>query len=629
MSLSLLLLAYALGLVAPGWLVARLLGAKQPWAMAGPLSMLVLLFGVELFDAAGIPLRAGPMFAWELAVCAALAVALRKWPPRAGPPAVEASGAAIPPAADERWQNRLLLGGIALLGLLAIARGFMAPLTGFDTLFRWDFLARQVLKEHSLAFYPPLSAADFHVYFHPDGFAPLVAMSHWWIYAVSGQTAPEAVMPLAMAQYVGALALAYQLAAHLAGSRRAGVLAAAVLAGTPLFFRSVMIGQETGLTAVGVAGMALALYTAAGAKDTRALVLAGLLGGGVAGLAREYGPAFVAVGMLVLLWRRLGWRAALVFGGVAALSLLPWHLRNWLRGGNPLYGHAPGLFPVNPVAEALMRKYQALFGLQTYDAAKWRALGGHLLLEAGVVVLAGLPAAVWLTRRAGWLLAGAAGAGALWLASVGYTSGGPDYAARVLSPALVLLAVAAAAGLERVSRGPVRRWAVTGLVLAAALYGAACAEAFPGVPSLAGGWEQAWAMAKNRWPSGGAEQVLLSPDLPKALPPGTRILTENAYAHAVVANAGAGYDLVPVWSPEVAFLFDKSLGATEQRRRLRVLNITALLLYQNSPNTRFLMESSPFYTDGVREPEPGKLAVAWPILWQGPVFAICLIPAAD
>jgi hypothetical protein len=598
--------------------------------------MLFLLCGVELFDAVGVPLRLGPMAAWVLTVNAGLVLALWKWPPPTS--ALAAATPAAPPASDERWTNRLLLTGVALLAVLAVTRGFLAPLSGFDTLFRWDFLARQMLREHSLAFYPPLSAADFRLYFQPDGFAPLVATGHWWIYAVTGQTFPEAVMPLAMAQYAGTLALVCALATQLTGVKRAGVLAAAVLAATPLFFRSVMIGQETGLTALGVAGMMLALLRADGAKDTRALVLAGLLGGGVAGLAREYGPALAACGALVLLWRRAGWRAFFVFGGVVALVLAPWHLRNWLRGGNPLYGHALGVFPVNLTADALMKKYHALFGLQNYNAETWWAVLKQFLAEAWWAVLAGIPAAVWLARRAGWLAAGALVAFGLWLASVGYTSGGPGYAMRVLSPALVLLAVAAAAGLERLLRGPARRWLVAGAVFSTVLYAAFQAAVFPLTPAQLGqeknperlDWAKYRAATSAPWQAGMAEQVLLSPDLPKILPPGTRILTENAYAHAILANAGRDYDLVPIWSPEVAFLFDRTLSATEQRRRLGALKITALLLYPRSPNTKFLVESSPFYTDGVRELEPGKMSVGWPILAQvGNVFVICAIPPAN
>jgi hypothetical protein len=688
------LVAHAAGLVAPGWLAARLLGWRAAWAWAAavPLSMLFLLCGVELFDALGVPLRLGPMAAWVLAGNAALAFALWKWP------AHEISGAdhrsagaenetAAPPANSpaERWQTWLLLGGVVLVVALAVWRGLLAPLSGFDTTFRWDFLARVMLREESLAFYPPRTAAEFGLYFHPDGFAPLVSVGYWWVYLVCSLAGPppaDAVMPMVIAQYASALALAGGLAAQVAGARRAGVLAVVLLAATPLFFRAVLIGQETGLTAIGLAGMLLALLrTEGGAQGTRALVLAGLFAS-VVGLAREYGPALVAVGVLALLWRQFlgqpnasdetgqpfdqikapgfarSWRALLIFGGVAALLLAPWHIRNWLRDGNPLYGHSlGGLFPVNATAAALMEKYHELFGFARYDSEAWRGLREQLFRELGLVLLLGVPAAGWLARRAGWLFAGAALGGALFVVSVPYTSGGAGYALRVLSPALVLLAVAAAAGLARVTRGPARAWLATGALLAAMGWAAFYSAVFPlnvaqfakhtplsektgvAISEVARSREKTppldWkkyfaALNATPAPPGAFEQaVLTDPQLARAFKRGTRVLTENAYAHAALANAGRGCDLVPVWSPEVAFLFDPALDATEQRRRLRAAGITVLLLYPTSPNTRFLAEASAFYRANVIAQDGGGYATKWPVVASVGVFAVCEIPDKD
>ncbi len=677
------LVAHAAGLVAPGWLAARLLGWRSAWAAAAavPLSMLFLLCGVEFFDAVGVPLRLGPMAAWVLAGNAALAYALWKWPARETAPAVPEAPVPEPSSAD-RWQMLLLLGGVAVMVALAGWRGFLAPLSGFDTTFRWDFLARVMLREGSLAFYPPRTAAEFGLYFHPDGFAPLVSVGYWWVYLVASLAGPppaDAVMPLVIAQYAGALALAGGLAAQVAAfrpahgpelsrgsARRAGVLAVALLAATPLFFRAVLIGQETGLTAVGFAGMLFALIRSGSTRNTRALVLAGLFAG-VAGLAREYGPALVAVGGLTLLWRRVsgpiaaweetgqpfdglkapggteqpfdrlkapgfarGGRALLVFGGVAALLLAPWHLRNLLRDGNPLYGHSlGGLFPVNAVAAGLMKKYHELFGFAGYTAETWGAVVKQLVGETGLGLLLGVPAAVWLARRAGWLAAGAALGFALWLASVPYTSGGAGYAMRVLSPALVALAVAAAVGLERVTRGPVRAWLATVALLAAlgwAVWGAAL---FPLTAEQVPAGQRWAALNASPSPPGAFEQaVLTNPQLAPVFKRGTRVLTENAYAHAALANAGRGCDLVPIWSPEVAFLFDPKLDAAEQRRRLRAAGITVLLLYPTSPNTKFLAEASAFYRANLVS-QGGGYVPKWPVVASVGVFAICEIPAGD
>ncbi len=615
MSFCLIVAAYAIGLVAPGYGCARWLGGRSPWAVAIPLSLLFLLAGVLTLDALGVPLRLGPVLAWELGVTALLAAAAWKSRPAPSITPNQSENPVNEPASaqPDRWPDRLLVALLVLTGLVVVERGFMAPLSGYDVPFRWEFLALQVLQHHTLAFYPPVTAADFQIYFHPDGFAPVVATGYWWIYAMLGHPSLEALVPLVLAQYLGTLALVFTAATQL-HSRRAGLLAVAVLAATPLFFRSVLIGQETGLTALAMTAMVAVLVQAAGPDDWRAPTLAGLLAG-VAGLAREYGPALAACGGLVILWRRLGWRALLQFGGVALLVILPWNVRNWLHSGNPLYGHLGGLFPVNPVFDRLMASYQTLFGFKAYGSAQWRDLAWQLLREAGWPLLAGGLAALLLARHLGYLAAGAAAGIALWVWSVGYTSGGVEYSMRVLSPALALLSIAAGVGLARWPAGRTGRWVAGGGLGVGLLYTTLLAAVFP-FP-LAAAWGQMGAVVSTPYHYAYAEADL-APLLPKVLPSGTRVLTENAYAHRAITVAGANYDLVPVWSPEVAFLFDDRLDATEQRRRLLERGITALFYYPNSPNTAFCRTASAFYAR-----DSGN----WQIVGNfRNVFLICRLP---
>jgi hypothetical protein len=53
-------------------------------------------------------------------------------------------------------------------------------------------------------------------------------------------------------------------------------------------------------------------------------------------------------------------------------------------------------------------------------------------------------------------------------------------------------------------------------------------------------------------------------------------------------------ELVPVWSPEVAFLFDPAVSPPQQRARLLQRNVTAVLVCR-SANTGFCTGASPFY----------------------------------
>jgi hypothetical protein len=153
--------------------------------------------------------------------------------------------------------------------------------------------------------------------------------------------------------------------------------------------------------------------------------------------------------------------------------------------------------------------------------------------------------------------------------------------------------------MARMLRTAAQQWVAAALVFSTLLYGTLCAAIFPFLvypPMLchAATWRDIAKGAITRPVSRNPEEGV-APFLATVLPRGTRILTENAGAHSMVTLAGDEYDLVPVWSPEVAFLFDRSLGIREQRRRLREHRITAVLVYTASANTVFCMLNSPFY----------------------------------
>jgi hypothetical protein len=591
--------ALTIGWIVPGYLLARLLGSRAAWACAVPLSMVILLAGVMVLDATGVPLRFAPALAWELAVIALLALASWRWrwrwrgrepaPDAAPEPISEPDGAGAHPLLI--GSRRLLIAGVAVVASLAVVRGYLAPLAGPDVGVRWGFLPLQMLRLETLAFYPPGSAEDFRIYFYPDGFAPLVSSSIWWIYAAIGRESPIAVSPLAILQYLSALGFAWSIGRRLY-SPRAGLLAVAVLAATPLFLRSVLIGQETGVTALAAAGMVYALVDPE-EIGLRAALLAGAFAG-VGALAREYGAALLACGAFVLIWRRAGWRLLAIFVATGLLLWLPWLVRNTVRCGNPLYNHSLGFLPVNAVFAGIMAHWLTLFGLGTYGAAKWWALARLLTLEAGTALAAGVAGALYLFRRHGYLLLGAAVSVVLWLLSVGYTSGGVNWSMRVLTPALVLLAVAAGVAVAQWER---RGRALPGVVnlamLPLLLHGAAWAAVFPEQPTF---FEWRWSdvhvleRTEEVVPEGGIERLMVD-----VLPPGTRILGYSPRPHALLTNMGADLELVPVWSPEVAFLFDQDMAPEEQRLRLRGRNIDAALICADPAYTDFCMARSPYY----------------------------------
>src|SRR5512145_2832064 len=136
MNLGSIVIAYVTGLLAPGYLCARLLGSRAAWACAVPLSTLILMLGALLLSTAGVPLRFGPMLAWQLLVCGALAAALKWRPPTIAAKGTEPAPPATVPGGG-RWPERMLMGVIAVMALLSLHRGLLAPLSGFDVLFRW------------------------------------------------------------------------------------------------------------------------------------------------------------------------------------------------------------------------------------------------------------------------------------------------------------------------------------------------------------------------------------------------------------------------------------------------------------------------------------------------------------
>jgi hypothetical protein len=579
--------------LAPGYFLSRLLGSRAPWASALVVSLLVLFFGVFLAGVCGLPVRFGTVAAFLAGATVLSALAAWRWTPPA--PAVPAAEKVDPPAG----LRRVALGAVAVVGAGLLLRCTLWPLTGYDTVWRWDFLARRVLELGRFDFYPPLTPHDFAAYPYPEAIPPLASFAYWWLYAAAGRHVAELTALLVVAQYAAVAWLTYRTGAAVF-TKRAGLLAAVVLATSLLFYRAVAIGQETGLTALSLIALTYFIVSAGEAADYRAMVLAGL-SAALGALAREYGWAFLACGLVVLWGRHRRWKEAAVFVSTACLVAGPWYLRTLLLTGNPLYSNRLLGLPVNPVLAPMMDSFRERLGVSRWSLADWTDLGRFLLEYAPAQLLLGPVAALAFTPRHGYLGLAAVVVVALFLASVGYTSGGTAYAARVLAPAVVLLSLPAGALLDRLrSRAAL---ALVGLLLAV-LFARAAVYAFTypatvypaprAVPPRA--WPQA---ALYREPGAPTSPGRREEELPRLLsgklPAGSRLLAENTYAYS--ALAGTEFEVVMVWSPEVFFLFDKGTDAAEARRRLRLLNVRAVVYNPESLSTQYLRRESPLYAD--------------------------------
>jgi hypothetical protein len=574
--------------LAPGYFLSRLLGSRAPGASTLIVSLLVLFLGVFLAGVSGLGVRFGPVAIYLAVVTVVAALAARRW---AAPAAAArfADKGGPPPGL-----RRAALVAVIVVGAGLLLRCTLCPLTGYDTVWRWDLLARRVLELGRFDFYPPLTPHDFTVYPYPEAIPPLVPFSYWWLYAATGRHVAWLTAILVVAQYAAVAGLTYRTGAVLF-SRRAGLLAVIVLATAPLFYRALAIGQETGLTALSMIGLIFFIVSAGGETDYRAMILAGL-SAALGALAREYGWAFLACGLLVLWGRRRGWKEAAVFVATACLVAGPWYLRTLLLTGNPLYSNRLLGLPVNPVLAPLMDSYRERLGVSRWSLAGWADLGRFLLEYAPAQLLLGPVAALVFARRRAYLGLAALLVVVLFLSSVGYTSGGTAYAARVLAPALVLLSVLAGALIDRLrSRASL---GLAGLILAL-LFARAAAYAFI-YPASLNLTPLAWpSAALYREPDAPVTPGRREEELPRLLagklPPGSRLLAENTYAYATLI--GSDYEVVMVWSPEVSFLFDKATDATEARRRLREMNVRAVVYNPVSLSTLYLRDASPLYAD--------------------------------
>jgi hypothetical protein len=565
----------------PGYLLARAARLPAAASAAYPLSAVILTLAVIGFTWLGFPLRFWPVVA---VICLATGAGYYSLLVLPLSPVPDTPATAPLP---------MRVVGLAVAGLVAVVllyRMSVWPLAGPDTPFRWEALARVMLETDGLVHYPPVSHIDFGHYFYCDGIPPLTSGVYWFLYAAHGQPWPAiTAIPVAL-QLVAAFGLVFHGGKALSGTA-GGFVSLTLLAATPLFIRAVGIGQETGYTALAVAGQLLYGRLARGPGGIQCAVAAGAFAG-LGALAREYGVALGIAGLASLAWLGGPRFRLLPFVLTAAAIAAPWYVRNWLRTGNPVYCLDVLGFPVNQVYAGIMTEYQRKFALSSLPLASWTGLARDVSIGAGPVVLAGIIGVV-----AGWRKAAPAGlvaavTVALWLWSVGYTAGGLAYSLRVLAPAWVALAVAASGPGASLAA---RRWSTWGW--------AVLATGFGGFAVLFA-WAHPQGVTEIDWraPRVGpdltsdANRGWLSHHLTTSrLEPG-KVLTENCFL-AIALRHNTRFPPVMVWDPDLAFLFDAALPPAEVRRRLLSKGVRYVALYRRHPSNSYLLRFNFFHSD--------------------------------
>ena len=554
-------------LLLPGWVLARKCGLKQP-GVAGLVFGAVVLHAFALaLDALGLGLtRLTVGAAWMVLIGAVLAI-----------PSARYSEAT--PTEKPLWRAHwpLLLPLIPAVAVV-LWRAIAQPLSGLDTIFRWNWLAELIFTHGTLAFYPPTTPADFALYGWPDGISPVVSLLYFWNYAWLGTTNPVATAPVVVAQFAAIVALTFALARRT--SDRAGMFAVALLVCSPVVLWATAMGQETGLTAIALGAMLLWLPQARSTESPPAIVAAGLAAA-LGGLAREYGLAWAALGVALAFARGLSLRAILLFAGAAALGALPWYARNAALTGNPFFNlDLAGLFPLNDVHASLMTEYTREYGLGHLPPNALALLLAHCL--AGIVAAIAGP---WVGgKRAAPLLIAAALVALLWVASLPYTAAGFVGSLRVLNPALVCAAVLGGIALARWI--PERRH-LAGASLGLLLFAIDAALRGLALPA------HVYRHPPATWPHlGGAVHAYHADPLFKEfarVTAGRRVLVLGPDA----LLTRLGMRCVPLWSPEVDFVFDPSIDGRSFLQRLHDTEIGFVLLKRAPVNERFIARSAP------------------------------------
>lgn len=568
---------------APGLLLARRLAAPDPCAHGFVLATASLFSATLLAQLLGLPLGFASVGAGLGLLAGGLALAER----RAAPPPC---GPWRPPGPRAAWAV------VALLCAILAVRCALQPLSGFDTVFRWGYLAQLLLEQRSLDFYPPRSTEDFRLYAYIDGIPPLVSTCYWWLYAGAGKVLPRWTALPVVLQWLCAVGLVARIGARLGGAR-AGALSALALACAPLFLRSLAIGQEAGFVALAVAAGTSAVVDADPERDDpRRMVLAGLAFG-LAPLAREWGWALLPCAAWLARRRGRSRRELLVLACAAAALAAPWYLRTLVLTGNPIYDLPfAGVFPLNPVHRGVTEQVWTHAAWGRGLGAKLASLGLELGAYAPLQALVGLPAA-WIYRDRlrgfGFLVAANA---LLFALAVPNSVGGVRYTARVLTPSLVLLSLPVGLLADDFLRRAWGRRLLWGLGAPLGAWTLLVAVLFPARPG---------ALPPRAWPrylvaterlTGYPVERFLPPLARGVLPPGARILAPTDAA-AQVALRPLGYGVVPCWSPEVAFACTQR-PYVDVAAALRRRGIAYVLHDPANPANAFLMRF-PFYREGL------------------------------
>jgi hypothetical protein len=357
--------------------------------------------------------------------------------------------------------------------------------------------------------------------------------------------------------------------------RTAGVFTLFLLGSSTLLFYSIVICQETGLTALSMIACVYYLERSKGESVADIVIAAIAVSAGA--LCREYGGIFVIFGLMIMCWKRFSPGKIAIYLAVCSLLVAPWYIRTLIITGNAHYD---------------------VLGLKTYMSTKLiLPLLTGLALVLALPCIPGLIAIFMSLRRLGYVFIISTVMLSLLLYHI-IVPAGLFHAMRMLSPMIVLLAVCGSYLFCMIVQKFKKSYAPIVWILSLFCLITAVQNTVVPCNPLNLKSDQ-WLMASCIVPDSVDMFGDFFNEIDK-IPEGSRILCDDSryhYALLKYKERSRNIRLVTVCSPEIGFLYDPSIGFDEANARLEKLGIRYVMIGRHD-NIQFLyLEKFKFYSE--------------------------------
>ncbi|MCJ8332115.1 MAG: hypothetical protein HRT89_14190 [Lentisphaeria bacterium] len=487
-------------------------------------------------------------------------------------------------------ENRLEVYVLLAFFTILAYRLFQYPVTGSDTVFRWDFLGRQIFNQQHFTYYPAFDSADYHFYFWTESIPPLVSFKYLWSYLSAGSINPRYTFINVLMQFF-AIASFLFAAVKLKFGEKLAWQSILLLLSCGVLVSATGINQETGLTTLCVCGL---LFYSQKAELKYGDIIAMALCASLGALCREYGGIFVLIAS-VLLIKRISLRQYLVFLAIIFTLSAPWYIYVWIKCNNPFYSIKIGeLFNYNPVHNSIMDVYKDKF-YATWQSAllvtiktKYFLFISPFLLS--IAILIRFNKSYWRMYCAIAILFG------LWLISIPKTAS-MAFSTRLLTtlcPFIVFMIICY-----------YKKYFSRAFIITISFLAILNAAIFP--------FKFSQITKPEFW-----NTYTIIPNEVNAMDKiyyefrdySMTILSDDAYAYAA-SNKYKNITVVPVWRPDLQFIFDQDLSLIEIYSKLKKKGIHYIQFYPWSTNAAFLVKSK-LYKDMKQ----------WRLLAKGTVFQL-------